>query len=110
MPLDRDIPRLAEKSVALYQAIVAAFKAAGVDCAVATKKVSELRAEYADVTAANAKVLHEGRSRELKAALAKHDDKLDAAAKEIVGSPTLSKCSQDRAFTKAFDELVGAPP
>jgi hypothetical protein len=68
-----------------------------------------LRAQFADVTAANAKVLHEGRARELKLALAKHDAKLDAAAKAIVGSQTMSKCTTDRAFTRAFDELVAAP-
>lgn len=109
-PLDRDLPRLAQRSVALYEAVVAAFRAAGSDCVAAAKKLGELRVEYADVTAANAKVLHEGRARELKAALAKYDDKLDAAAKAIVGSPTMSQCTSDRAFTKAFDDLVGAPP
>jgi len=109
-PLDRDLPRLAQRSVALYQAVVVAFRAAGSDCAVAAKQLGELRAEYADVAAANVKVLHDGRARELKAALAKYDDKLDAAAKEIVGSQTMSKCTSDRAFTQAFDDLVGAPP
>jgi hypothetical protein len=109
-PLDRDLPRLAARSVALYEAVVATFRAAGTDCAAAAKQLTALRAEYADVTAANAKVLHEGRARELKAALVKYDDKLDAAAREIVGSQTISKCTSDRIFTKAFDELVGAPP
>lgn len=108
-PLDRDLPRLAQRSVALYEAVVATFRTAGTDCAAAAKQLGELRVDYADVTAANAKVLHEGRARELKAALAKHDDKLDAAAKAIVGSQTMSKCTTDRAFTKAFDDLVGAP-
>ena len=109
-PLDRDLPRLALRSVGLYEAVVATFRTAGANCPAATTKLGELRTEYADVTAANAKVLHEGRARELKAALAKYDDKLDAAAKEIVGSQTMSKCTSDRAFTKAFDDLVGAPP
>lgn len=109
-PLDRDLPRLALKSVALYEAVVAAFRSAGTSCASATKSLTDLHATYADVGLANAKVLHEGRARELKAALAKYDDKLDAAAKEIVGSQTMSKCTGDRAFTKAFDDLVGAPP
>lgn len=108
--LDRDLPRLAERSVALYEAVVTTFRAAGADCAAATKRLDELRAEYAEVTDANAKVLHEGRARELKAVLVNYDDKLDAAAKEIVGSQTMSKCANDRAFTKAFDDLVGAPP
>ena len=109
-PLDRDLPRLAQRAVALYEAVVVAFRAAGTDCAAATTKLGTLRTEFGEVIVANAKVLHEGRARELKVALAKHGDKLDAAAKEIVGSQTMSKCTSDRAFTKAFDELVGAPP
>jgi hypothetical protein len=109
-PLDRDLPRLAQRSVALYEAVVATFRTAGADCAAATKRLGELRTEYADVTAANAKVLHEGRARDLKAALVPFDDKLDAAAREIVGSQTMSKCTSDRAFTRSFDDLVGAPP
>ena len=110
VPLDRDLPRLAQRSVALYQAVVVAFRAAGPDCAAAAKQLGELHAAYADVAAANVKVLHDGRARELKAALAKYDDQLDAAAKEIVGSQTMSKCASDRTFTQAFDDLVGAPP
>ena len=109
-PLDRDLPRLALKSVALYEAVVAAFRSAGASCPAATKALTDLVSTYASVSRANAIVLHEGRARELKAALAKYDDKLDAAAKEIVGSQTMSKCTSDRAFTKAFDDLVGAPP
>jgi hypothetical protein len=109
-PLDRDLPRLAERSVALYAAVSDAFRTAGADCAAATKQLGTLRTEYAEVIAANAKVLHDGRSKELKAALVKHDDKLEASAKEIVGSQTIKACASDRAFTKAFDDLVAAPP
>ena len=108
-PLDRDLPRLAERAAALYEAVAAAFRAAGKDCAAATAALVKLRATYGDVAAANFKVHQEGRERELEAALAKYDAKLDAAAREIVGSPTMSQCAADRAFTRAFDELVGAP-
>ncbi len=109
-PLDGDLPRLAERGVALYAAIAAAFRVAGTDCVAATQKLGELRPQYAEVTAANAKVLRDGRAKELEAALAKHDDTLEAATKEIVGSQTMSKCSTDPAFEKAFDDLVGTPP
>jgi hypothetical protein len=108
--LDRDLPRLAQKSLALYEGVVAAFRTAGANCAAATKQLGELRVTYADVGVANAKVLHEGRARELKTALAKYEDKLAAAAKEISASQTMAKCTSDRAFTKAFDDLVGSPP
>jgi hypothetical protein len=110
LPLDRDYDRLAGRAVALYEDVAEAFRAAGEDCERATARLDELAIAYRDVVAANAKILHEGRARELKAALAKYDDKLDAAAKEIVGSPTMSTCTSDRAFTKAFDDLLGAPP
>jgi hypothetical protein len=110
LPLDRDYGRLAERGVALYEAVAAAFRAAGEDCAKATARLGELAAAYRDVVAANAKVLHEGRARELKRALVKHDDLFDAAARSIIESPTMARCSEDPAFTKAFDELVGAPP
>ena len=109
-PLDRDLPRLAQKSLALYEAVVAVFRAAGANCAQATKQLVELRATYADVGVATAKVLHEGRARELKAALVKYEDQLAAAAKEISASQTMAKCTTDRGFTKAFDDLVGSPP
>ena len=109
-PLDRDLPRLAERAAALYEAIAAAFRSAGKDCAAATAALVKLRGTYRDVTAANYKVHQEGRERDLQAALAKYDAKLDAAAREIVGSPTMSQCAADRAFTRAYDELVGAQP
>ena len=109
-PLDHDLPRLAARATKLYQDVVVAFTSAAEDCAAATAKLGGLQATYADVVAANAKVLHEGRARELRAALEPHADALDAAAKAIVDSRTMAKCSTDRAFTDMFDKLVGAPP
>jgi len=108
--LDQDLPRLAQRATALYQEVASAFASAGVDCAAATTRLVALQQTYADVIAANAKILHDGRARELRAALEPHAEALDAAAKAIVDSPTMSKCSQDRAFTNTFDELVGTPP
>jgi hypothetical protein len=108
--LDRDYPRLAERAVQLYEAVAEAFRAAGQDCPQATQRLGGLAATYRDVVAANAKILHEGRARELKQALARHGDRFDAAAKAIVESPTMARCAEDPPFTKAFDDLVGAPP
>jgi hypothetical protein len=108
--LDRDYPQLAERAVKLYEAVAEAFRAAGVDCGQATTRLNGLAGAYRDVVAANEKVLHEGRARELKAALEKHGDQLDAAAKAIMESQTLARCGGDPAFTRAFDDLVGAPP
>jgi len=108
--LDQDYPRLADRAVKLYEAVAEAFRAAGTDCAQATAKLDAIAAANRDVVAANVKVLHEGHARELKQALAARADQLDAAAKSIVESPTMAKCSQDPAFTRSFDDLVGTPP
>lgn len=108
--LDQDLPRLAERATKLYQDVAAAFTAAGADCAAATAKLGSLQTAYADVIAANAKVLHDGRARELRAALEPHADLLDAAARSIVDSKTMKTCSPDRGFADSFDKLVGSPP
>lgn len=108
-PLDQDLPKLVERSLAMYQDVDRVFAASHGDCAAATARLRELTGRYRDVAVANAKVLHEGRDRELRAALGPRSGELDAAATAVVQSPIMSKCSHDRAFGKAFDELV-APP
>ncbi|HWO17541.1 MAG TPA: hypothetical protein VNO30_02155 [Kofleriaceae bacterium] len=109
-PIDRDYARLTERAVELYEAVAEAFRAAGTDCARATARLGELSVTYKDVVTANAKILHEGRARELKQALAKHSDRFDAAAKAIMESRAMAECYKDAAFTQAFDDLVAAPP
>ncbi len=109
-PLDRDLPRLAERTLALYEDAAKVFAAVGEDCAAATSRLAELQTPYRDVVAANAKVLHDGRAKELRAAIAPHSDAFDAAAKAIAQSPTMTKCSQDAGFEKAFDALFEVPP
>jgi hypothetical protein len=115
-PLDQDLPRLVERAIAMYQDIAAALVvpspsgASGKDCAAATAKLRQLAGTYRDVVAANAKVLHDGRAKELKAALEPHGDAFDAGARAIMQSPTMSACAQDPGFTKALDELLGASP
>jgi len=109
-PLDRDLPRLVERSLAMYHDIAAAFTASGDDCAAATAQLGQLAMRDRDVVAANAAVLHDGRAAQLRAALAPHSDAFDAAARAIMQSPTLSRCAQDPAFAKAFDELFEPHP
>jgi hypothetical protein len=109
-PLDQDLDRLAERSVALYGEIVKAFEAAGESCATATVKLGEITRSYADVIAANAKVLHEGRHMQLKLALRRFDDQFQRAAKAIVQSKTVAACFKDEGFARALDELVGKRP
>lgn len=110
VPLERDLPTLASRATRLYQDVASAFTATSDDCAVATAQLGALRTTYADVVAASAQVVRDGRSAELRAALEPHARVLDAAAKTIMGSPTMTRCSTDPAFTTAFDALVGAPP
>lgn len=108
--LDQDLPRLALRSLALYQDVANAFAASGEDCAAAATRLGQLAGAYRDVVTANAKVLHDGRAKQLQAALDPHGDAFDRSARAIIQSPTMSKCSQDPAFAKAFDHLLEPPP
>jgi hypothetical protein len=109
-PLDHDLERLAQRSLAMYRAIAKALGDANRPCSAATAELGQLRDEYHDVPAANTKVLQEGRANELRAALAPHNEEFDRAAQAVLQSPAMSKCHGDRAFTKAFDDLLEAPP
>ena len=109
-PLDQDLPRLVDRSLAMYRDVAKAFAASGEDCRAASARLRELTERYRDVVAANARVLHDGRARQLRAALDPKSEQFDAAAQAVVQSPTMAKCAQDAAFGKAFDELVATPP
>jgi hypothetical protein len=109
-PLDQDLERLVQRSLAMYRAVAKALGDPQRACSAATADLGQLRDEYRDVVAANAKVLQDGRAKELKAALAPHNDEFDRAAQAVLQSPTMAKCHGDRAFAKAFDDLLEAPP
>jgi hypothetical protein len=94
----------------MYRDVAKAFTESGEDCKAATGRLAQLAGEYRDVTTANAKVLQDGRAKELRAALDPHNADFDGAARAVLQSPTMSKCHADRAFTRAFDELVEPPP
>lgn len=94
----------------MYTALAAAFAKVGSDCTAATAAVSALEKEYADAIAANAKVLRDGRAKELREAIAPKQADFDAQAKAIAGAPTLGACENNKAFEDAFDRLAGAPP
>ena len=108
-PLDEDLPRLAERGVAMFSDWARALAEAGEDCAVATAKINAVADSYADVIIANAKVMRAGRVRvtELRAALDAHAENLDATAKAIVESPVMAKCHDDPAFARAIDRVGG---
>jgi hypothetical protein len=109
-PLDQDLPRLVERAIAMYQDIAKALTASGADCAAASTRLGQLAAGYRDVVTANAKVLRDGRAKELKAALEPRGDVFDAGAQAIMQSPTMARCARDPAFTKALDQLLEASP
>jgi hypothetical protein len=103
--LDRDLPRLVERSLAMYRDVAAALEAAGTDCAAAITRLGALAPTYHDVAVANAKVIHDRRDAELRAALTPHDDELSHAAEAVMHAPTLSACANDRAFADALDRV-----
>lgn len=109
-PLDHDLPRLIDRSLAMYRDIAAALTTSGDDCAAATTRLGQLAATDRDVVTANAKLLHDGRAAELRAALEPHGEAFDVSARAIMQAPTLAKCAQDPTFAKAFDELFEARP
>jgi hypothetical protein len=109
-PLDQDLPRLVLRSLAMYQDIAQALATSGEDCAAAATRLGQLARRYRDVALANAKVLHDGRAKQLKAALAPHSDAFDDAARRVVQSPTMSTCARDPAFASTFDALLSPPP
>src|SRR3569623_1980408 len=108
--LDDDLPRLAERSVALYAQLARVLgPPAASDCAAVARDLAKLGADNADVLAANAKVLPAGHDKiqRLKNAIEPHQDALDAAAKVISESQTMKTCSEDAGFAKAIDRLLG---
>src|SRR5690349_13061967 len=79
-PLDQDLERLAQRSLAMYRAVAKALGDAQRPCSAATADLGQLRDEYRDVVTANNKVLQDGRAAQLRAALAPHNDEFDHAA------------------------------
>ncbi len=106
-PLDHDLDRLAARSVDMFEELGRVL-AAGNSCAATTTALGELEARFADVIAANARVLHDGREMQLKIALRHYDDRFQAAAKRVVSAGVLATCANDAAFTAAYDRLAGA--
>lgn len=105
LALDDDLPRLAERSIELYRDWRTAL-ADGDDCAAAAAKVNAVADAYADVTAAQQRVIRAGRAKvkQLRDALG---TKLDDDAQVILHSPALTRCSSDAGFAHAMDRLGG---
>lgn len=110
--LEDDMPRLASRAVLLYQAWQKALVDAGEDCAKATASMNAVIERYADVIAANQRILEAGHDKvaALKQALEAHGPEMDAAAEAIVHSKAMAACTQDKAFAQAIDRIGGSPP
>ena len=110
--LEADLPRLAARAVEMFQAWQRALEGAGDDCAKATAAMNQVAEQYADVIAANARVLAAGHDKivALKQALAPHDAEMTAAAEAIVHAPAMAKCGSDQAFVQSIDRVGGSPP
>lgn len=108
-PLDQDLPRLAERAVAMLHAVAAGLDAAGDDCPAAVARLGEVQVAYADVVAANARVARADRHAELLAAMAPQQTALDAAAAAVFRSRAVGTCMDQPAFAAAFDRALGAP-
>jgi hypothetical protein len=109
VPLDQDLPRLIQRTLTLFDEIARAFAASGTDCAAATARLDGL-AGYRDVPIANARVFHDGRSDELRQALAPHADQLERATQAFMQSPTMASCVGDAGFVVALDAVLVPPP
>lgn len=101
--LDRDLPQLVARSLAMYRDVAGAL--AATDCAAAATELHALGARHRDVVVANARVIADGRTAELRAALAPHDAELDAAAAAVMQAPAMAACAADPAFAHALDAV-----
>jgi hypothetical protein len=110
--LEDDLPRLAERAVALFQGWQRVLADSGEDCGAATTKMNQLAIDFADVIEANSHVVHSGHDKikQLRAELAKYDEQMDTAAEAIAHSKTMSKCASEPAFSRAVDRIGGEPP
>jgi len=106
--LDQDLPALVARSLQMQQEL-GALLAATTECRAVTAKLGQLAGAYRDVVVANAKVLHDGRGAELRAAIEPRAEAFDGAARAIMQAPTMAKCAQDPAFARAFDALFTPP-
>lgn len=109
MALEDDLPRLAERMAKLYRDWKQAFAEAGTNCAAATSRMNALVDANRDLREASQRLLRAGHAKvqAFRAERAKYDTEIDANAKAIFESPTLAKCKQDAAFSRALDRLGG---
>jgi len=102
-PLDRDLPRLVERSLALYRDIAAAL--AITDCPATITRLRALASRDHDVVLANAQLVRDGRTADGSEGLLPGSGGREAAAAAVVNAPAMTACIADPAFTQALDSL-----
>ncbi len=109
--LDDDLPKLAARAVAMYQAIASVLAEPTTDCAAIATKLGAIETANQDAITATAKVLHAGHDKiqKLRAALEPHQAELDGSARVIAAAPAMKACSNDPRFAAAIDHLLGEP-
>ena len=109
--LDDDLPKLAARAVAMYQAIASSLAEPRTDCAAIAKKLGAIETANRDAITATAKVVHAGHDKiqKLRAALEPHQAELDASGQAIAASAPMKACSNDPGFAVAIDHLLGEP-
>jgi len=111
LALEDDFPRMANRALHMYQDWQKALADAGTDCGAAARNVDAVADTYADLIAANTRVLHAGHDRivALKRALEPYDEQMSAAAEAIVHSKAIASCQGDPELGKALDRMGSAP-
>ena len=109
--LDEDLPKLAARAVAMYQAIASTLAEPFADCAAIAAKLDAIETANRDAVTATARVLHAGHDKiqKLRAALEPHQVELDASAQAIAASSPMKSCANDPGFAAAIDHLLGEP-
>ena len=104
-----DLPALALRARQLYLDWAAAFADVNIDCATASSRVNALADKNADVAEANKAVFRAGHERvkAFRIELDKYEAEMMPAAKSIMESPIMARCSGDAAFARAIDRLQG---
>ncbi|CAN5424961.1 hypothetical protein BH11MYX1_BH11MYX1_24280 [soil metagenome] len=113
--LEADLPRLAARAVAMYQAIATVFAETSPphepDCVAIATQLRTIETANQDEITATAKVMHAGHAKiqQLRAALEPHQAELDASARAIAASASMKACASDPGFAAAIDHLLGEP-
>ncbi|MEZ4362133.1 MAG: hypothetical protein R3B48_18235 [Kofleriaceae bacterium] len=102
-PLTEDPLRLGAGVTSMWEAMAERLTDAGADCGAAIAAITSVRAEFAEVRAAQAEVAQGDRRAQLDRALDASADRLAASVARLLEAPALTACAHLSSFTSAFD-------